>query len=927
MQQNKSGGQQQQQRRSLFEAFKSLKSKSATAPPHGTNTGSAINSQRDDQAISPGKLHVTVSQQSRALRARSLDQAIRIHSSSSSSSSSDSIRGADDNEDEGQDHDVMMGLKTPGSASTGIAAAAKLDTFDISQSTKDQIRAHTKARDDEWRVYSYPVHSLRFYDAPLTVPPPINDDTNAVNDENDAATPIATAQEDAIRFYPHELNDLYSFSEIETLQKSRSQYEHLLQSITQSDHKSQEQENEGTETTEHSENNDADDNDDDQSIVDLHLQFCDVALEQLESADIQIRHSAGMALLCFVSGLTTECESFEEQLRHVQLHTAILYECNALPVVIEILVKEFFEAAVSPVQGSSDQELQIRTRTLNLCCNILYTMLVAHCFASFARGDANGNDGETIRTEYIRQIGSIPRYKRGVLIDVLIKMLRESTIPSSPNVKQNLIPTKKALLILWKSIILVFGDCGCSATDPDEVISPSMKTKVTLDEYQAFLNTISWKQAIMRNVFNDAEQAWRNNLIESKDVQSNDRKSSPLPPRALLKNPSPIETFYRRAIPDIPAFILSLLKLILATIPSKTHTGTVNLKEQLAFWRQGQQDGAGRIPPADIDLNRHNDIVLCAISAILLVFLKQLKHNHVMQFQSAASILADANGLILLLKLFNGQELVASASGSSGFLRMTKERSKIEEQFMIFSQQSKIPVYEEPAQSSNSTADVINRRNLFTLINLYRVLHKVTKDNPSRISVLIRYKAQIITKKLLKVAHPHFRLYALKTIKSMIPFMKNRWHSSNMKVISLIYSHVRPNLSDIAWLTTPDEPTNAPAVNSDEQLRQKFRDFNRQNYSDWADYANSIPSSLSLSTGHDQLGTAIDDSDTAELSDSTFNDKFDSDYFGRPEYVFGEASTGHLVITTTEQLYNTIQLDDSFQKQPELWLDSIKYVT
>lgn len=54
-----------------------------------------------------------------------------------------------------------------------------------------------------------------------------------------------------------------------------------------------------------------------------------------------------------------------------------------------------------------------------------------------------------------------------------------------------------------------------------------------------------------------------------------------------------------------------------------------------------------------IDVNRHKEIIVKAVSAILLLYLKHFKINHVYQFEFMSQHLVFANCIPLVLKFFN----------------------------------------------------------------------------------------------------------------------------------------------------------------------------------------------------------------------------------------------------------------------------------
>ncbi|KAI9341744.1 hypothetical protein BDR26DRAFT_860208 [Obelidium mucronatum] len=105
-------------------------------------------------------------------------------------------------------------------------------------------------------------------------------------------------------------------------------------------------------------------------------------------------------------------------------------------------------------------------------------------------------------------------------------------------------------------------------------------------------------------------------------------------------------------------------------------------------------------------------------------------------------------------------------------------------------------------------------RNFYTTINLLRILQKITKRKTHRIMALVQWKASAVLKRIIKVPNPALQLYALKLLKSQIPFMGKKWRSSNMKVITLIYMQLRPQLCE-EYLSGDSD------VNGDEALAQE----------------------------------------------------------------------------------------------------------
>ncbi|KAG6009639.1 hypothetical protein E4U21_001703 [Claviceps maximensis] len=94
-------------------------------------------------------------------------------------------------------------------------------------------------------------------------------------------------------------------------------------------------------------------------------------------------------------------------------------------------------------------------------------------------------------------------------------------------------------------------------------------------------------------------------------------------------------------------------------------------------------------------------------------------------------------------------------------------------------------------------------RNFFSLINYLRILQKMCKHKAHRNLLLVQYKSSTIIRKSLRVPQPELRLYTLKLFKNQVPYCGRKWRQANMRVITAIYLHCRPELRD-EWLAGSD---------------------------------------------------------------------------------------------------------------------------
>lgn len=94
-------------------------------------------------------------------------------------------------------------------------------------------------------------------------------------------------------------------------------------------------------------------------------------------------------------------------------------------------------------------------------------------------------------------------------------------------------------------------------------------------------------------------------------------------------------------------------------------------------------------------------------------------------------------------------------------------------------------------------------RTFFTSINHLRILQKLLKAKPHRQLLMVQSKYSLTLKKHLRVPESLVRLYTLKIIKGQVPYCHRKWRSSNMRIITAIYLHVKPGLRD-EWLSGLD---------------------------------------------------------------------------------------------------------------------------
>lgn len=123
-----------------------------------------------------------------------------------------------------------------------------------------------------------------------------------------------------------------------------------------------------------------------------------------------------------------------------------------------------------------------------------------------------------------------------------------------------------------------------------------------------------------------------------------------------------------------------------------------------------------------------------------------------------------------------------------------------------------------------------SRRNFFALINYLRVMQKICKHKAHRNLLLVQYKSSNPLRRVLKVPQHELRLYTLKLFKNQVPYCGRKWRQSNMRVITAVYLHCRPELRD-EWLAGSDVDADVEeALPLEQALRSLTHWFNLRRY-------------------------------------------------------------------------------------------------
>ncbi|KAI5093843.1 striatin-interacting protein 1-like isoform X1 [Silurus meridionalis] len=293
------------------------------------------------------------------------------------------------------------------------------------------------------------------------------------------------------------------------------------------------------------------------------------------------------------------------------------------------------------------------------------------------------------------------------------------------------------------------------------------------------------------------------------------------------------ELLYQGILPSLPQYMIALLKILLAAAPtSKAKTDSINIladvlpEEMPTTVLQSMKLG--------VDVNRHKEIIVKAISAILLLLLKHFKLNHIYQCRiiRQMSILTTSSSLCMLSysKLYRLESLLPIKHISISVLDFP---------YCVLHE---LPELTADSLEAGGDNNQFCWRNLFSCINLLRILNKLTKWKHSRTMMLVVFKSAPILKRALKVKHAMLQLYVLKLLKVQTKYLGRQWRKSNMKTMSAIYQKVRHRLNDDWAYGNADLDARPWDFQAEEcSLRASIERFNARRYDATQRHSDLVP--------------------------------------------------------------------------------------
>lgn len=296
----------------------------------------------------------------------------------------------------------------------------------------------------------------------------------------------------------------------------------------------------------------------------------------------------------------------------------------------------------------------------------------------------------------------------------------------------------------------------------------------------------------------------RHMYIRLSDGQKKNHRASP------QEQADATEILYESMFPHLRYYLISLLKIFLYAIPDYVpKTSVFDILPEIFL------NNTDNIVYEDykVDIQRHKEILLKAISAILLLLMKHFKLNHIYQYEFVGQGLLCANCLNLITVFL---------SSNIGF-HIIAHNSFAQYEFPQFH------IYDDSDESGEAG---YCWRNLFSLINILRIFQKLIKWKNYRILTSVDLKSPLLLKRLLKISVPMVEYYTLKVLRLQVRYCDKRWRRANMTVISRIYKSIRHYMDD-KWLAEYD-PKHVPSlyVHEEESLLDEICKFHSTRYPD-----------------------------------------------------------------------------------------------
>ncbi|KAJ5066050.1 protein required for hyphal anastomosis ham-2 [Anaeramoeba ignava] len=530
--------------------------------------------------------------------------------------------------------------------------------------------------------------------------------------------------------------------------------------------------------------------------------FIEICLEKLEMNSKEQRRESLICLNIISFGLflshdDPQVENSESKINHpvnlesIEWNNRLIRECDGLQILLNTFI--LISSQFSSTEKNLDKFLVSSPIDLRLVLNLILVLIEIY-----------SNDKE-FEDELI-----FFKFEGDGIIQRLFRLISDSN-----DKPERCYPIKKIILFLWK-MLLIHNKTLCSRNTE---LNPSLEPKATQQEFDKYHQYIQDKFSTflprskngIPTSFIDGEEVFKKAI----EIRNQKPKYEDLKMNKFAK-------LIKHEFKNFRRYLILLLKILLASMPFQGYEVQFKIDSEVHS-NSEELDQIVR----EVDYKRNKEIIMKATSAILLLLLKLSKKFDLLQFEYFNEVFVDSNCVLMILKLLN---IELQTFLESETISPNDELINIEE--TILKKEMEIENENENENEKEKENDLIknkhlNFRNTFATINLIRILQKMIKKKEFRIkNIFVKKKGHIILRKTLNIRIKVLRFYALKAIKNSIRYLTQKWKSSNINIISDIYTNLRNELAE-NWIEVQDQESISSETLrlEEERLRNQISEF------------------------------------------------------------------------------------------------------
>uniref|UniRef100_A0A8C7Z3F8 Striatin interacting protein 1 n=1 Tax=Oryzias sinensis TaxID=183150 RepID=A0A8C7Z3F8_9TELE len=602
------------------------------------------------------------------------------------------------------------------------------------------------------------------------------------------------------------------------------------------------------------------------------------AMRLLDSLEVIVREKrlkVARAILYMTQGTFAECSSEAEVQYWTRYNIFLLLDVGTFSALVELLNMEMDNSAACSSAVRKPAISLADSTDLRVLLNIMYLMV-----ETIQQEDpADKPEWKAMRETFRAELGS-PLFNNEPISVTLFGMVTKFCSGHAPH-----FPMKKVLLLLWKSILFTLGgfeqlqslkvrkrqELGLPPLPEDSIrvvrsmraASPPASASDLIEQQQKRARREHKVRALIKqdnlDAFNEKDPYKADDARDDEDDNDDNDNSLetetfPLERDEVMPPPIPHPPSERVSFPKgLPwAPKVSFVGLTerydtdtVVGLPRPIHESIRTLKQhkyvsiaeiQMAKEEEYQKTPLSGVSTAETHLlfsvflfpDHQIALLKILLAAAPTSKAKTDSINILADFEYMAQHLVFANCIPLILKFFN-QNIMSYITAKNSISVLDFPHCVI---------------HELPELTAESLEAGDNNqfcwRNLFSCINLLRILNKLTKWKHSRTMMLVVFKSAPILKRALKVKQAMMQLYVLKLLKVQTKYLGRQWRKSNMKTMSAIYQKVRHRLND-DWAYGNDLDARPWDFQAEEcALRANIERFNSRRY----DKSNSNPDFL-----------------------------------------------------------------------------------